>query len=266
MRILFIGDIVGRPGRSALENRLSLVESEHRIDFTVANGENASGGFGIDRRCFDQLHASGVDAFTMGNHTFDNRGILDFIDQEPKLIRPANLPKDAPGRGHGQFSLKNGRKLVIINMLGRVYNNSSIDCPFRTADEILRGYDLAEAVILVDFHCDATSEKVCFGRYLDGRVTAVLGTHTHIQTADARILPRGTGYITDVGMTGAYESCLGMDPEGAVGRFTKTLNKRLTPAKGERQFNAVVLEIDENNKTKRIERLYDIWPEENKIQ
>ena len=266
MRILFIGDIVGRPGRSALENRLSLIEEENQIDFTIANAENASGGFGIDKRCFDQLHMSGIDAFTMGNHTFDNRGILEFIDHEPKLVRPANLPKDAPGRGHAQFTLKDGRKLTIINILGRVYNNSNIACPFTTMDELLHQYKMRDSAIIVDFHGDATSEKVCLGRYLDGRVTAVLGTHTHIQTADARILPRGAGYITDVGMTGAYQSCLGMETEGAVGRFTKTLTKKLTPAKGERQLNAVILEIDEENKTQMIQRLFYIWPEENKFE
>ncbi|MEG0874789.1 MAG: TIGR00282 family metallophosphoesterase [Clostridiales bacterium] len=260
MNVLFIGDIVGNPGRSVLENNLSVIENEENISFTIANGENSSGGFGMNKKGYDSMSMSGVDAFTMGNHTFDNKKIIDFIDS-PNIIRPLNLTGDTPGKGVRTLDLANGKKLTIVNMLGRVYSNNNVDCPFKTMDKILQEHNLADEIIILDFHADATSEKVCLGHYLDGKVTAVLGTHTHIQTADEKILPRGTGYISDVGMTGGYDSSLGMDKEAAISRFTQTVNSRLFPAEGERQINAVVLKIDDNtNKTKEIYRINKVFP------
>ncbi|MDO4542368.1 MAG: TIGR00282 family metallophosphoesterase [Bacillota bacterium] len=262
MRILFIGDIVGGPGRRVLENNLTVLEKEENIDFTIANGENSSGGFGMNKKGYEAMSASGVDAFTMGNHTFDNKKILDFIDT-PNLVRPLNLQGQVPGSGLRSIKLKNGGILTIVNLLGRVYSNCKVDCPFHTMDNVLKEHSLSNEIIILDFHADATSEKVCMGHYLDGRVSAVLGTHTHIQTADEKILPRGTGYITDVGMTGAYDSSLGMDKETAVKRFIPGINAHLFPAEGERQINAVVLEIDDDShKTKKIKRINLLYPGE----
>lgn len=260
MRILFIGDIVGQPGRSVLENNLRRLQDEEHIDFTVANGENAAGGFGMDLRCFESIVASGVDAFTMGNHTFDNKGILSFIDREERIIRPLNLPADAPGRGYFTYTLPKGQRLTLVNLMGRIYNNTPLSCPFQTLDHLLQEIKLKDSAILVDFHGDATSEKVCFAHYINGRVSAVLGTHTHIQTADARILSRGTAYITDAGMTGAYDSCLGMDKEAAIAKFTNTVTKRLKPAAGERQINGIVVEMDAYNRATNIKRIQEIFP------
>lgn len=262
MRILFIGDIVGSPGRGVLENNLSLIEEREKIDFTIANGENSSGGFGMNRKGYDALSASGVDAFTMGNHTFDNKKIIDFIDS-PNIARPLNLPADTPGAGIRSIITKAGKVVTIINALGQVFTNQPVSCPFKSIDEALKRRSLEAEIIIVDFHADATSEKVCLGHYLDGRVSAILGTHTHIQTADEKILPRGAAYITDVGMTGAYDSSLGMDKSAAVSRFVSGENVRLFPAVGERQINAVVVETDDStNKAKSIKRINQIYPGE----
>lgn len=262
MRILFIGDIVGSPGRNVLENNLSVLERAENIDFTIANGENSSGGFGMNKKGYDQMGNSGVDAFTMGNHTFDNKKIVDFIDS-PNIVRPFNLVGEHPGKGLRSIILKNGKILTIINMLGQVYSNLEISCPFKAMDTLLKEHRIDNEIIILDFHADATSEKVCLGHYLNGRVTAVLGTHTHIQTADAKILSRGTGYITDVGMTGAYDSSLGMDKEAAISRFIPGTNAHLFPASGERQINAVILEINDlTNKTQSIKAINLLYPGE----
>lgn len=262
MRILFIGDIVGSPGRNVLENNLSILEREENIDFTIANGENASGGFGMNKKGYEEMSNSGVDAFTMGNHTFDNKKIVDFIDS-PNIVRPYNLEGEHPGKGWRSITLKNGKLLTIVNMLGRVYSNLEVSCPFKAMDAILKEHQIDNEIIILDFHADATSEKVCLGHYLNGRVTAVLGTHTHIQTSDEKILSRGTGYITDAGMTGAYDSSLGMDKEAAITRFIPGTNTHLFPASGERQINAVVLDVDDlTNKTRSIKRINLLYPGE----
>ncbi len=260
MRILFIGDIVGSPGRGVLDNNLPLLETEEKIDFTIANGENSSGGFGMNRKGYEAMVNSGVDAFTMGNHTFDNKKILDFIDS-PNIIRPLNLPSSGGGSGCRSFILKNGKKLTVVNLLGQVFSKQEVESPFTVMDSVLKEHKISEEIIILDFHAEATSEKVCLGHYLDGRITALIGTHTHIQTADEKILPRGTGYITDAGMTGAYDSSLGMDKEGAVQRFVSNVNVRLFPAAGERQINAVILDIDDNShKTREIKRINLLYP------
>ena len=261
MKLLFIGDVVGRPGREVLENNLPLLEQEFNIDFTIINGENASGGFGMDLKAYDMMSAAGGDAFTMGNHTFDNRKIFDFIDRKENIVRPLNLTPDAPGQGMRRFRLKNGDSLVIINFVGRAYSKLSLDCPFKKMEEILSDLSLEDTAIFVDFHGDATSEKVCFGHHFDGRVSAVCGTHTHIQTADEKILSRGTAYITDAGMTGAYDSCLGMGKEASISKFISLKHTPMKPAPGERQINGVVIELGEDHKARSIQRINRIYPE-----
>ncbi len=261
MRILFIGDVVGRPGREALENNLPLLEQEYDIDFTIVNGENATGGFGMDLKAYTALTSAGADALTMGNHTFDNKKIFNFIDEKDNIVRPLNLTAKAPGAGVRRFTLKNGASLAVVNLCGRVYSNMSLNCPFQAMEEVLKDLSLAETAIFVDFHADATSEKVCFGHYFDGRVSAVCGTHTHIQTADEKILSRGTAYITDAGMTGAYDSCLGMTKEAAISRFTQLRRQIMRPAPGERQINGVVVTLNDEHKAESIERISRICPE-----
>lgn len=261
MKILFIGDIVGRPGREVLENNLPRLEEEFETDFTIVNGENASGGFGMDLKAYDMISAAGADAFTMGNHTFDNKKIFDFIDLKDNIVRPLNLTLKAPGKGYRSFSLADGTQLTIINLVGRAYSNLSLDCPFKILDSLLKDITLKDHIIFVDFHGDATSEKVCFGHYFDGRVSAVCGTHTHIQTADEKILSRGTAYITDTGMTGGYDSCLGMDKEASISIFTNLKRKQMKPAEGERQINGVVIEIGDDHKAKSIQRINRVYGE-----
>lgn len=261
MRILFIGDIVGRPGREVLENNLPLLQEEFKIDFTIVNGENASGGFGMELKAYEMISSAGADAFTMGNHTFDNSKIFDFIDKKDNIVRPLNLTAAAPGKGYRTFSLENGETITIVNVCGRAYSNLSLDCPFKIVETLLSDFPIKEQIIFVDFHGDATSEKVCFGHYFDGRVSAVCGTHTHIQTADEKILSRGTAYITDAGMTGGYDSCLGMDKDAAISTFTDLKRKQMKPAAGERQINGVVIEIGEDHKAKSIQRINRVYPE-----
>ena len=262
MRILFIGDIVGRPGREVLENNLPLLQEEFQIDFTIVNGENASGGFGLDLKAYEMILAAGADAFTMGNHTFDNKKIFDFIEKKENIIRPLNLTAKAPGVGCRTFKLPRGESLTVINVCGRIYSTLSLDCPFKAVEALLNELPpRSEQAIFVDIHADATSEKVCFGHYFDGRVSAVCGTHTHIQTADEKILPRGTAYLSDAGMTGAYDSCLGMEKEAAISTFTELKRRQMRPAAGERQINGVVIELNGVYKGTHIERINRVYPE-----
>jgi len=226
MRILFIGDIVGAQGRRMVLDNLGRIIDENRIDFTVANGENASGGFGLNHRSLRELADCGVDAFTMGNHTWDNKDIYNYIDNEKRLVRPANLPPGTPGAGWREYDVC-GRRLVIANVLGRTFMQP-FDCPFRAMDEMLKKYDRKDTAILVDIHAEATSEKMAMGWYLDGRVSAVAGTHTHIQTNDARLLHRGTAYITDAGMTGPRDSVLGVEKETIISRYLTGVNPVLS--------------------------------------
>lgn len=261
MKILFIGDVVGRPGREVLENNLPALEQEFNIDFTIVNGENASGGFGMDFKAYQMLTNAGADVLTMGNHTFDNRKILDFIDKQDNIIRPANLSVSAPGTGFRVFRLKSGEEIAVINVCGRAYSRLQLDCPFKITEQLLNEISLEQTAVFVDFHADATSEKVCFGHYFDGRVSAVCGTHTHIQTADEKVLLKGTAYITDAGMTGAYDSCLGMDKEASISKFTSIRRLQMKPAAGERQINGVVIELDDKHRARSIQRINRMYPE-----
>lgn len=259
MKILFIGDVVGRPGREVLENNLAALEAEYQTDFTIINGENSSGGFGMDIKAYNMMSAAGADAFTMGNHTFDNRKIFDFIGEKNNIVRPLNLPVKAPGVGYRIFTLASGERLSIVNLLGQAYSNISPNSPFEAMEKLLSSGELDGTAVFVDFHADATSEKVCFGHYFDGRVAAVCGTHTHIQTADEKILAKGTAYITDAGMTGAYDSCLGMDKEASISKFIRVGRHKMQPADGERQINGVVITLDSNLKGRNIERVQRVY-------
>lgn len=243
MRILFVGDIVGRPGRRMLRARLGAIRHRERIDVAIANCENAAGGFGVTPKIADQLLESGVDVLTSGNHVWDKKEILRYIDVEPRLLRPDNYP-DAPGSGVFVGHSDGGVPFAVLNLQGRVYL-PSLDCPFRRADRILEGIDPAVRVRVVDFHAEVTSEKNAFGAYLDGRASAVVGTHTHVQTADERVHPQGTAFITDVGMTGPSVSIIGMRQDASLRRFLTGLPGRFKPASGPVQLCGVVIDVDE---------------------
>lgn len=247
VRILFIGDIVGRPGRSALKKQLKSLRKQHGIDFIIANGENMAAGSGITLKTFREVIAAGVDVITGGNHTWKQREIMDFIDAEPQLLRPGNISSSAhiPGRGSGIYTVKSGARIGVMNACGRVFLGT-FDDPFawakREAEEILR----TTPIIIADFHAEATSEKVAFGLYLDGLVTAVLGTHTHVQTADERVLPGGTAVITDVGMTGPHDSVLGVEKDIIIQKFLDQMPQRHEVARGDVRISAVVIDADES--------------------
>ena len=244
MRILFIGDIVGRPGRRAVSTLLPrLSESEGPFDFVVVNGENSAGGRGLTKPIVDQLLDLDIDAITTGNHVWGQREILDFINDVPNLIRPANFPKGVPGRGWTVVSNASGMKLGVINMLGQVYMDN-YDNPFHALDGVLTEIGGQTNCILLDFHAEATAEKIAMGWYADGRVSAVVGTHTHVQTADERVLPGGTAYITDVGMTGPHDSVIGTEKELVLHHFTTMLPIRHEVATGDVMLCGVVIELD----------------------
>lgn len=257
MRILLIGDIVGRAGRKAMKETLTTIRQELKLDMIVANGENAAGGNGITGEIAKDLFGFGVDVITSGNHIWDKKEIIPYIDREPRLLRPANFPSGTPGKGVGVYDI-NGIKVGIINLSGRVYL-PSLDCPFRAADELINSICQQTNIILVDFHAEATSEKVALSWYLDGRVSAVVGTHTHIQTADERVLPGGTAYITDIGMTGPRNSVIGVKVDLVLQKFTTQMPVRFEVAEGPYQFNAVVIEVDnQTGKAVSIDRIYNV--------
>lgn len=258
MRILFVGDIVGKPGRECLRRFIPVLRKKTGLDLVIANGENAAGGFGLTERVFNEIVAAGVDVITGGNHIWDRKEIFDFIDREPRLIRPANYPLETtPGKGSVLVDCA-GTAVAVLNLNGRIFMEP-YDCPFRCADRELAHLRQKAKVIIVDFHAEATSEKQALGWYLDGRVSAVIGTHTHVQTADARLLKNNTAYISDAGMTGLYESILGVDCEGPLKRFLTMLPARLEISAGGTLFNAVLIDIEENSgKATAIERVWEI--------
>ncbi len=244
MRLLFIGDVVGRPGRDLVQRGLPALVDAHRVDLVIANAENAAAGFGITREIGDQILGWGVDVMTSGNHIWDKKEAIDYIGAEPRLLRPANFPAGVPGNGAYLARTADGRSAGVINIMGRVFM-LAIDDPFAV---VLREIDALRErarVIVVDFHAEATSEKIAMGWHLDGKVTAVIGTHTHVQTADDRILPKGTAYLTDVGMTGPHDSVIGVDIAPALGRFLNGMPARFETATGNPRLNAVVIEADE---------------------
>jgi metallophosphoesterase (TIGR00282 family) len=239
-----IGDIVGRPGRRALKDNIASLVSEFKVDLTIANGENSAGGNGLTREVGRELFALGIDVITMGNHVWNHKEIFNYIEQEKRIIRPANYPPGAPGSGVSVFMARNGISVAVMNLSGRVFM-PELDCPFRKADEMLASLDKQIRVVLLDFHAEASSEKVAMGWYLDGRVSAVCGTHTHVQTADERILPEGTAYITDVGMTGPRDSVIGVKKELVIEKFITQLPRRFEVAGSNYQLNAVLVEVDD---------------------
>ncbi|MEW6726121.1 MAG: TIGR00282 family metallophosphoesterase [Bacillota bacterium] len=246
VRLLFIGDIVGRPGRRAVKEFLPRLVSRLDVEFVIANGENAAGGNGLTGEVAQELFGYGINVLTMGNHVWDKKEILNFIEEEPRIIRPANYPPGTPGVGYGVFNTKRGAKVAVGNLSGRVFM-PDLDCPFRKADAILAEMARYTAVAVIDFHAEATSEKCALGWYLDGRASCVVGTHTHVQTADERILPGGTGYITDLGMTGPRDSVIGVKRELVIDRFLTQLPARFEVAGGPVQFNGLVVDIDQSS-------------------
>lgn len=243
MRILFIGDIVGKPGRKALAGFLKEICTEYRIDFTIANGENAAGGFGITESVAGELFGAGIDVLTTGNHVWDKKEAITYLPKENRILRPLNYPPGTPGVGSITVRSRTGVPVGVVNIEGRVFMRP-VDCPFRAVEAELEVLGKDAAVILVDFHAEATSEKLAMGWFLDGRASAVVGTHTHVQTADERILPGGTAYITDVGMTGPSESVIGVNKDIIVRRFLSSLPERFETAKRHPQIQAVVVEVD----------------------
>jgi 2',3'-cyclic-nucleotide 2'-phosphodiesterase len=273
MNLLFIGDIVGRPGRDLVRVGLAPLVARHAVDFVIVNGENAAGGNGITREIGDSLLAQGADVITSGNHIWDKREVLDYIKVEARLLRPANYP-DAPGRGSYVARTAAGRSVGVLNLMGRVHM-ANIDDPFSLARREVQAMRERTPVIFVDFHAEATSEKIAMGWYLDGLVTAVVGTHTHVQTADARVLPGGTAYLTDVGMTGPHDGVIGVERDPVIQRFLTGMPVRFETASGDLRLHAVVVDADEaTGRARRIEtlslsmadleRLADEWPDDEK--
>jgi metallophosphoesterase (TIGR00282 family) len=255
MRILFIGDIVGEPGRRIVRDRAADILAQQRIDLAIANCENAASGFGITPRLVDELLATGIEVLSGGNHIWDRKEIFDYFPHQPRLLRPANFPNGSPGSGLFLSAARNGVGYAVLNLQGRTFM-TPIDCPFRAADREIARIPPDVKVVLVDIHAEATSEKQAMGWYLDGRVSAVVGTHTHVPTGDAHVLPKGTAYITDVGMTGPHDSVIGMDKEGILKRFLDGLPARFAVAEGDIQMNTVLLDVDpETGHALSIERL-----------
>jgi 2',3'-cyclic-nucleotide 2'-phosphodiesterase len=254
MRVLFVGDIVGSPGRQIVHDRLADIVAQRKIDLVIANGENAASGFGITPRLAEELLKMGIDVLTGGNHSWDRKEILEFMPHEPRLLRPANFPDGNPGSGLYLGTAKNGMKYAVLNLQGRVFM-AQIDDPFRKADCELAKIPPDAAFVLVDMHAETTSEKVAMGWYLDGRVTAVIGTHTHVATADEHVFPQGTAYITDVGMTGPHGGVIGMDREGIIQKFLNGLPARFEVASSDVQMNCVLIETDDEGQRNAAGRL-----------
>ena len=238
MRVLMIGDIVGKPGRRAVRTLLPGIKNEFGVDLVVANAENSAGGFGLTPSTSDELLDAGVDVITTGNHVWDQQEIIEYLDSEAPVLRPLNFPPGLPGRGYLIF-----QDVLVVNIIGRVFMKD-YDCPFRAMDSLLKGARDRPRVTLVDFHGEATSEKGAMGWYLNGRVSAVVGTHTHVGTIDTMVLPGGTAYVTDLGMVGPSQSIIGDDPEPIIERFLTQMNHRMSVAKGPVRFSSALIDID----------------------
>jgi metallophosphoesterase (TIGR00282 family) len=249
--ILAVGDIIGRPGRQAVNELLPSLRQQYGLDLVIANGENVAGGLGLTSTTAKELLNAGVDVLTSGNHIWAQKEIIPYLDSEMPILRPLNYPPGVPGRGY----IVNGQA-AVVNLIGRTFM-SNFDCPFRAMDKLLAELNPKPPVIIVDFHAEATSEKVAMGRYLDGRVSAVLGTHTHVGTIDAQLLPGGTAYVTDIGMTGPIDSIIGDDTEEVIRRFMTIIPHRLSVGKGKTMFSAILVRIDDKSgRGISIERIY----------
>ena len=262
MKVLFLGDIVGKPGRAAVRHFVPILRERHALDVCVGNSENSAGGAGITPESADDLLEAGLDLLTSGNHTWSRREILPYLDRRgSRQLRPANYPDGAPGRGQAIVTGRGGRKLGVINLEGRVFMKP-LECPFRTAERLIAELRQETPCILVDMHCEATSEKNAMGHFLDGRVSAVLGTHTHIQTADDRVLRGGTAYQTDVGMCGPWDSVIGLRKESAIERFLTARHTPFETAQGETVLQGAIVDIDdETGRARGIARIREILPE-----
>jgi metallophosphoesterase (TIGR00282 family) len=244
MRLLFIGDIVGKPGRELIRKGLAGMVEHHGVDFVIANVENSAAGFGVTRDIGDAIRGWGVDVMTSGNHIWDKKEAIDYIGTEPRLLRPANYPAGVPGRGSYVAQSGDGRAVGVVNVMGRVFM-LQIDDPFAVVLREIEALRARTKIIVVDFHAEATSEKIAMGWHLDGKATLVVGTHTHVQTADERILPKGTAYLTDAGMTGPHDSIIGMEIEPSLARFLNAMPSRFEPASGNPRLNGVIVDADE---------------------
>jgi len=266
INILFIGDIVGRLGREIVKEILPSLKKELQPDFILINGENAAAGYGITKKVYGELIETGIDVITMGNHMFDKKEMIKELEACPNLLRPANYPKGVPGKDYIILE-KKGIKIGVINLIGRVFMQA-LDCPFKAGEEIIAKIKKEASIIIIDMHAEATSEKYAMGFYLDGKVSAVIGTHTHVQTSDERILPSGTAYISDIGMVGAYNSIIGMDIKSIIERFLTQIPHRFEPVKeGPGLFNAVTFKIDAGTgKAIEIKRIFKVLPAVKKVE
>lgn len=254
MKVLMLGDVVAKPGRIAVLERIQDLREQHQIDLAIMNAENLAGGFSVTPSLCEQLFANGIDVMTSGNHIFDKKEAIDYIRKQPRLLRPANYPPSTPGSGYWLGEVK-GVKVAVMNVMGRVFMPPSDD-PFRVIEQVLNSLPADAKVRLVDVHAEATSEKVAMGWFLDGRVSAVVGTHTHVQTADERILPEGTAYLSDLGMTGSYAGVIGMNKSDVIARFTSVTAKRAEHSSGQVRICAAVIDVDETTgRARSIERL-----------
>ena len=242
MLILAIGDIIGKPGRQAVNEFLPGLRQQYGFDMIIANAENTAGGFGLTPTIAGELLSAGIDVLTSGNHIWAKKELLPYLDSNMPILRPLNYPPGVPGRGY-----LSSNRATVVNLMGRTFINSNLDCPFRAMDKLLNELEPKPPVIIVDFHAEATSEKVALGRYLDGRVSAVLGTHTHVGTTDAQLLPKGTAYVTDIGMTGPLDSVIGDDAEAVIQRFLTGMPHRLSVGKGKLILNAIMVNVAEDS-------------------
>jgi 2',3'-cyclic-nucleotide 2'-phosphodiesterase len=256
MRILILGDVVGRPARNALRDLVPALVKDERIDLSIANAENAAGGMGVDVKSAEQLVSAGIQVLTSGNHIWKKKEIYPYLNEHPHLLRPANFPDGAPGRGWCKWSSPNGLTALIVNVQGRVFMPNHVDDPFRSVDAILKEHARHSRVVIVDMHAEATSEKNAMGWYLDGRASAVYGTHTHVQTADERILSKGTAYITDIGMCGPFDSVIGIEKEIVINGFLSQLPRAFEVANDNVVLQGIIVDIDESTgKARDIRRL-----------
>ncbi len=244
---MFVGDVYGRPGRRAAAYWIPRLIVQHAIDFCVVNGENSAGGFGITAKIGQKFHAYGADVITMGDHVWDQKHSIDYIQRGDRILRAANFPEAVGGTGAAVFSARNGISVGVLSLLGRTYMKMALDCPFRTGQSAVEKLRRETPIILVDFHAEATSEKIAFGHYMDGKVSAVLGTHTHVQTADNEILPGGTAYMTDVGMTGPHDSVIGTKKAPVIHRFINQMPTRFAPATGDVKLCGALIDVDERS-------------------
>ncbi|MCK5580057.1 MAG: TIGR00282 family metallophosphoesterase [Candidatus Omnitrophica bacterium] len=258
MNILCLGDIVGKAGRKVMDECLADIKKEYAVDFVIANAENAAGGSGLTPKIAKQLFRLGCDVLTLGDHVWDRPELVETLNDQKNILRPENFPEGTPGVGWDIAETSKGQKVGVINLLGRVFMRYNIDCPFRAVEKIVKEMHKKTNIIVVDFHAEATSEKIAFGLFSDGKVSAVVGSHTHIQTADEQILPEGTAYITDLGMTGPYDSVIGQKKEKIIQRFLTSIPVRFEVAKGDPALCGVVVEVDDKtgkaHKVTRIQR------------